>query len=193
MTLYFFQIGTSGPPTFSPRPLGEGQGEGGFGAERRGRRCFSPRPLGEGQGEGGFGAGCRDRRRFSPRLLGEGQGEGKFGAGRRGRRCFSPRPLGEGQGEGGFGAGRHPIRMPFRAWLQRRVGLEPTPTIFFSTTGRRGRRRFSPRPFVNSRSKFTSHSRVMFTTHDRVDGYHQKAQIYNLAFLIASFLREIWR
>ena len=27
-------------------------------------------------------------------------------------------------------------------------------------------------PPVNSRSKFTSHSRVMFTTHDRVDDYH---------------------
>jgi len=26
-------------------------------------------------------------------------------------------------------------RLLFRAWLQRRVGLEPTPTIFFSTTG----------------------------------------------------------
>ena len=49
---------------------------------------------------------------------------------------FSPRPLGEGQGEGKFGAGRRPLRMPFLAWLQRRVGLEPTPTIFFSTTGR---------------------------------------------------------
>ena len=58
-----------------------------------------------------------------------------------------PRPLGEGQGEGEFGAGRRPIWMPFRAWLQRRVGLEPTPTIFFSTTGRLGRRRFSPRPW----------------------------------------------
>jgi enoyl-[acyl-carrier protein] reductase I len=41
---------------FSPRPLGEGQGEG----------RSSPRPLGEGQGEG----------RSSPRPLGEGQGEG---------------------------------------------------------------------------------------------------------------------
>ena len=29
-----------------------------------------------------------------------------------------------------------------------------------------------PYGFVNSRSKFTSHSRVMFTTHDRVDDYH---------------------
>ena len=108
----------------------------------------------------------------------------------RDRRRFYPRPLGEGQGEGGFGSERRPLRMPFRAWLQRRVGLEPTPTIFFTNIGRRGRQYST---CVNSRSKFTSHSRVMFTTHDRVDGYHQKAQIYNLAFLIASFLREIWR
>ena len=38
--------------------------------------------------------------------------------------------------------GRRPLRMLFRAWLQRRVGLEPTPTIFFTT---KGRVRFSPR------------------------------------------------
>ena len=77
----------------------------------------------------------------------------------------------------------------------------PSPTDAFSgMVTKKGR--FGTDPYdiflnhgtsVNSRSKFTSHSRVMFTTHDRVDGYHQKAQIYNLAFLIASFLREIWR
>jgi len=39
--------------------------------------------------------------------------------------------------------GRRPLRMLFLAWLQRRVGLEPTPTIFFTT---KGRVRFSPRP-----------------------------------------------
>ena len=31
--------------------------------------------------------------------------------------------------------GRRPRRMLFRTWLQRRVGLEPTPTVFFSTMG----------------------------------------------------------
>ena len=72
---------------------------------------------------------------------------------------------------------------PYDIFFNHETSETPSPTKFPRPTGEG----------VNSRSKFTSHSRVMFTTHDRVDGYHQKAQIYNLAFLIASFLREIWR
>ena len=44
--------------------------------------------------------------------------------------------------------GRCPLRMPFRAWLQRRVGLEPTPTLFIFKKGRRNQK---PRPLGESR------------------------------------------
>ncbi len=112
---------------------------------RRGRRRFSPRPLEEGQGEGGFGVGRRTLRMpflaWLQRRVGlEPTPMIFFSTTRcRDRRRFYPRPWGEGQGEGKFGAGRRHLRMPFRAWSQKRVGLKPTPTIFFSTTGRRGR------------------------------------------------------
>ncbi len=46
---------------------------------------------------------------------------------------------------------------------------------------------------VNSRAKFTTHSRVMFTSDDRVDVYHINDNHADLAFNKASFLRESWR
>jgi hypothetical protein len=46
---------------------------------------------------------------------------------------------------------------------------------------------------VNSRAKFTTHSRVMFTSDDRVGVYHIKEIIQDFAFNKASFLRESWR
>ena len=46
---------------------------------------------------------------------------------------------------------------------------------------------------VNSRAKFTTHSRVMFTSDDRVDVYHINTNHADLAFDKASFLRESWR
>ena len=47
--------------------------------------------------------------------------------------------------------------------------------------------------YVNSRAKFTTHSRVMFTSDDRVDVYHINANDQDLAFNKASFRRDSWR
>jgi len=95
----------------SPRPSGEGQGEGRI---RRGTCPLFPRPLGEGQGEGRIRRGtssvfslahwerARVREgfdtghvRFSPRPLGEGQGEGRIRNGTYAPRtsaCFARTP-----------------------------------------------------------------------------------------------------
>ena len=46
---------------------------------------------------------------------------------------------------------------------------------------------------VNSRAMFTTHSRGMFSSDDRVDVYHINDNHADLAFNKASFLRESWR
>jgi len=47
--------------------------------------------------------------------------------------------------------------------------------------------------FVNSRAMFTTHSRVMFTSDDRLGVYHINDNHADLVFNTASFLQESWR
>ena len=137
---------------FSPRPLGEGQGEGRI---RRGT-SRTPSPTYALSGiviKNLFKSRRRRRHRFSLARWERVRVREEFGAGRvrfslvRWERVRVREEFETGR------RGRRPLRMLFRAWLQRRVGLEPTPTIFFMNTGRRGRHRFSPRPLGEGRGE----------------------------------------